>query len=113
MLRTSLLWIDIVIMVDAIGVLLLMIMLLVIVIPNKHNHAVRRIDYEDSLHSSSCLSYTALGPPFGLTQRSCVYPTTGPLSRWRWGSHVPQSVNCFGWSPLVLTAKRVFRDTLV
>jgi len=34
----------------------LMIMLLVIVIPNKHNHAVGRIDYEDSFHSSSCLS---------------------------------------------------------
>lgn len=34
----------------------LMIMLFVINIPNKHNHAVRRIDCEDSLHSSSCLS---------------------------------------------------------
>ena len=63
-------------------------MLFVIIIPNKHNHAVIRIDYEDSLHSSSCLSWTALGPLLGLN------PTTGPLSRWRWGSYVPQSISC-------------------
>ena len=43
-------------------------MLFVIIIPNKHNHAVIRIDYEDSLHSSSCLSWTALGPLLGLNQ---------------------------------------------